>query len=182
MSQRYPDYFDGIISGDPAIRTGHSNLALGFMTAMFDQAAPKDDSGKPDPKKTFSPSDRKLIVGSLLQACDAKDGVKDGMIFNQRACDFDPAALVCSGTKTDTCLSRTQVDTLKTAFAGPKWSYGDQIYPGVPFDAGIDDTGFHSRPVERTRDSGGHGRRFHALRCGSRSRASGSRQDRAARR
>ncbi len=142
MSQRYPTYFDGIISGDPAIRTGHSNLALGFMTAMFDQAAPKDDSGKPDPKKTFSPSDRKLIVGSLLQACDAKDGVKDGMIFNQRACNFDPAALACSGAKTDTCLSKAQVDTLKTAFAGPKWSYGDQIYPGFPFDAGIDDTGF----------------------------------------
>jgi pimeloyl-ACP methyl ester carboxylesterase len=142
MSQRYPDYFDGIIAGDPAIRTGHSNLALGFMTAMFDQAAPRDDRGKPDPKKTFSPSDRKLIVGSLLQACDAKDGVKDGMIFNQRACDFDPAALVCPGAKADSCLSKTQVDALKTAFAGPKWSYGDQIYPGFPFDAGIDDTGF----------------------------------------
>jgi pimeloyl-ACP methyl ester carboxylesterase len=142
MSQRYPDYFDGIISGDPAIRTGHSNLALGFMTAMFDQAAPKDDAGKPDPKKTFSPSDRKLIVSSLLQACDAKDGLKDGMIFNQRGCNFDPAALVCSGEKNDTCLTKAQVDTLKTSFAGPKWSYGDQIYPGFPFDAGISDTGF----------------------------------------
>jgi Tannase and feruloyl esterase len=142
MSQRYPEYFDGIISGDPAIRTGHSNLALGFMTAVFDQAAPKEDSGKPDPKKTFSPSDRKLIVNSLLQACDAKDGLKDGMIFNQRACNFDPAALVCSGEKNDACLSKAQVDTLKTAFAGPKWSYGDQIYPGFPFDTGIDDTGF----------------------------------------
>ena len=106
MSQRYPEYFDGIISGDPAIRTGHSNLALGFMTAVFDHAAPKDDNGKPDPKKTFSDADRKLIVNSLLQVCDAKDGLKDGMIFNQRACDFDPAALVCSGAKNDTCLTR----------------------------------------------------------------------------
>lgn len=139
MSQRYPDYFDGIVSGDPAMRTGHSNLALGFMTATFDQAAPKDDSGKPDPKKTFSDSDRKLIVNSVLQACDAKDGLKDGMIFNQRACDFDPAALVCSGAKTDSCLTRAQADTLKTAFAGPKSSRGDSIYPGFPFDAGIAD-------------------------------------------
>lgn len=142
MSQRYPDYFDGIISGDPAIRTGHSNLALGFMTAMFDQAAPKDNGGKPDPRKTFSESDRKLIVTSLLQACDGKDGLKDGMIFNQRACDFDPAALACSGAKNDSCLSKAQVDALKTAFAGPKWSYGDQVYPGVPYDAGIADAGF----------------------------------------
>jgi hypothetical protein len=142
MSQRYPDYFDGIISGDPAMRTGHSNLALGFMTAMYDQAAPKDDSGKPDPKKLFTPSDRKLIINSLLEICDGKDGLKDGMIFNQRACDFDPAALACPGSKNDTCLTKAQVEALKTAFAGPKSSRGDQIYPGFPFDAGIADTGF----------------------------------------
>jgi hypothetical protein len=142
MSQRYPDYFDGIVSGDPAIRTGHSNLALGFMTAVFDQAAPKDDSGKPDPKKLFSPSDRKLVVNSLLEACDAKDGLKDGMIFNQRACNFDPAALACAGAKTETCLTQSQVDTLKVAFAGPKSRIGESIYPGFPFDGGIADPGF----------------------------------------
>jgi hypothetical protein len=141
MSQRYPDYFDGIVSGDPAIRTGHSNLALGFMTAVFDQAAPKDDSGKPDPKKTFSPSDRKLIVNSLLEACDAKDGLKDGMIFNMRACQFDPETLVCSGAKNDSCLTRAQAGALKKAFAGPKLADGDAPYPGVPYDAGINDVG-----------------------------------------
>jgi hypothetical protein len=140
MSQRYPEYFDGIVSGDPAIRTGHSNLALAFMTAVFDEAAPKEASGKPDPRKVFSESDRKLIVNSVLQACDAKDGLKDGMIFNSRACEFDPATLVCSGSKTDSCLTRTQADTLKKAFAGPKWLRGDAIYPGFPYDAGIADT------------------------------------------
>ena len=107
MSQRYPEYFDGIISGDPAIRTGHSNLALGFMTAVFDQARPKTIAANRIRKKIFSESDRKLIVNSLLQACDAKDGLKDGMIFNQRACDFDPATLVCSGAKTDSCLTQS---------------------------------------------------------------------------
>ena len=131
MSQRYPDYFDGIVSGDPAMRTGHSNLALGFMTAVF----------QPDPKKFFSDSDRKLIVNSLLQACDAKDGLKDGMIFNSRACQFDPAGLVCSGSKAEGCLSKTQVDALKKGFAGPKSARGDAIYPGFPFDAGIADLG-----------------------------------------
>jgi feruloyl esterase len=129
MSQRYPEYFDGIVSGDPAIRTGHSNLALGFMTAMF----------QPDPKKFFSDSDRKLIVNSVLQACDAKDGLKDGMIFNSRACEFDPATLVCSGSKSDRCLTRAQADALKKAFAGPKSARGDAVYPGVPYDAGIAD-------------------------------------------
>ncbi|HUA18971.1 MAG TPA: tannase/feruloyl esterase family alpha/beta hydrolase [Bryobacteraceae bacterium] len=141
MSQRYPAYFDGIVSGDPAIRTGHSNLGLGYMTSVFDQAAPLDASGKPDPKKVFSPSDRKLIVDSLLQVCDAKDGLQDGMIFNSRACDFDPEKLVCSGAKNDSCLTQKQADTLQKAFAGPKTERGDAIYPGFPFDAGIADVG-----------------------------------------
>lgn len=141
MSQRYPNYFDGIISGDPAIRTGFSNLALGYMTAVYDQAAPKNDSGVPDPKKTFSEPDRKLIVNSILAACDAKDGLKDGMIFDFRACHFDPAALKCSGAKTDTCLSSAQVDTLARAFGGPKTAAGYQVYPGFPFDAGLNDRG-----------------------------------------
>lgn len=141
MSQRYPEYFDGIISGDPAIRTGYSNLGLGFMTAVFDRAAPKNDAGVPDPKKTFSESDRKLIVDSILAACDAKDGLKDGMIFNFRACDFKPETLKCSGAKNDTCLSQAQVDVLVTAFAGPKTAAGYQVYPGFPFDAGLNDKG-----------------------------------------
>jgi pimeloyl-ACP methyl ester carboxylesterase len=142
MSQRYPEYFDGIVSGDPAIRTGHSNLALGYMTALFDEAAPKEAGGKPDPKKTFSDSDRKLIVDSVLQTCDAKDGLKDGMIFNTRACEFDPATLVCPGAKSDSCLTQAQADTLKKAFAGPKSARGYAVYPGVPYDAGIGDAGF----------------------------------------
>jgi hypothetical protein len=141
MSQRYPEYFDGIVSGDPAIRTAYSNLALGFMTAVYDEAAPKDDSGKPDAKKLFSNSDRKLIVNSVLQACDAKDGLKDGMIFNARGCQFDPETLVCPGAKTDSCLMRAQADALKRAFAGPKLADGDAVYPGVPYDAGIADVG-----------------------------------------
>lgn len=141
MSQRYPEYFDGIISGDPAIRTGYSNLGLGYMTAVFDQAAPKNDAGVPDPKKTFPEPDRKLIVNAILAACDAKDGLKDGMIFNFRACDFKPEKLQCAGPKNDTCLSEAQVDTLIRAFAGPKTSAGYQVYPGFPFDAGLNDKG-----------------------------------------
>ena len=139
MSQRYPMYFDGIVSGDPAMRTGYSNLGLAYMEAAFNAAAPKDAAGKPLPNQVFSDSDRKLIVGSLLKTCDEKDGVKDGMIFEPRACDFDPAILSCTGAKTDSCLTRSQVAGLKKAFAGPKDAHGNPIYPGFPYDAGIAD-------------------------------------------
>jgi pimeloyl-ACP methyl ester carboxylesterase len=139
MSQRYPSYFDGIVSGDPAIRTGHSNLALAYAEAAYNKAAPKDENGKPAPSRVFSDSDKKLIVDSLLKACDAKDGLADGMIFNAKGCDFDPAVLACRGAKTDTCLTAQQVAAMKTAFGGPKDSHGNAVYPAFPYDAGIGD-------------------------------------------
>ena len=135
MSQRFPSYFDGIVSGDPAIRTGYSNLALGYIGAVFAEAAGRDDSGKPAP--LLADAGRKLIIDSLLDKCDAKDGLRDGMIFNPRACDFDPAALVCRGPKNEASLTAAQADALKKAFAGPKSLHGDEIYPGVPWDVGM---------------------------------------------
>jgi pimeloyl-ACP methyl ester carboxylesterase len=137
MSQRYPTFFDGIVAGDPAIRTGHSNLGLAYMEAAFNAAAPKDAAGKPMPADLFSDGDRKLIVGALLKTCDEKDGLKDEMIFAAKACDFDPSILSCAGAKTESCLTPRQVAGLKKAFAGP-----EGIYPGFPYDAGIGDQSF----------------------------------------
>jgi pimeloyl-ACP methyl ester carboxylesterase len=136
-SARFPEQFDGIVAGDPALRTGYSNIGLAWANAAFSEIAPKDASGKPEPAKAFSASDRKLLTGAILSACDAKDGVKDGMIFNVRACRFDPAALACSGAKKDSCLSLQQVGALKKAFAGPKDSRGVQVYPAFPWDTGV---------------------------------------------
>jgi feruloyl esterase len=136
-AERYPEQFDGIVAGDPAMRTGRSNLGLAWANYVFTQIAPKDAAGKPQPIKDFSPADKKLIVGAILAACDAKDGLKDGMIFDHAACRFDPAVLACKAAKTDQCLSQPQVDALKKAFAGPKNSSGEQLYPAFPWDSGI---------------------------------------------
>jgi feruloyl esterase len=128
MSQRYPSYFDGIVSGDPAIRTGHSNLGLAYFAATMNGVTPK-----------MSDSDKKLVVDSIVKTCDEKDGLKDGLIFNAKACNFDPATLVCSGAKAESCLSSSQAAGLQKAFAGPKDSRGNAIYPAFPYDAGIID-------------------------------------------
>src|SRR5579864_6829850 len=108
MTQRYPAEFDGVISGDPAIRTGFSRIGNNWSAVAFNQIAPKDDAGKAQPNKVFSESDIKLIVNGILSACDAKDGLKDGMVFNTRACKFDPDALQCKGDKNDSCLTAAQ--------------------------------------------------------------------------
>jgi len=136
-SQRYPRLFDGIVAGSPAMRTNYSNLATSFISTRLNAIAPKDAQGHPVTSLALSDSDRKLVVDSLLKACDALDGAKDGMIFNVRGCHFDPAVLQCPGKKTDQCLSAAQVDAIKTGFAGPKTSAGIAVYTGFPYDTGI---------------------------------------------
>jgi feruloyl esterase len=107
------------------------------MVVAFNRIAPRDASGKPIARQAFSDSDRKAVVDGLLRACDANDGLTDGMIFDTRGCAFDPATLVCKGPKVDGCLSHEQVAAIVKAFAGPKDSRGNQVYPGFFYDTGI---------------------------------------------
>jgi feruloyl esterase len=137
VTQRYPTYFDGVIAGDPAMRTGYSNLADAWVIVALNRIAPKDDAGKPVAGRVFSDGDKKLIVNSVLEQCDAADGLKDGMIFNTRACRFDPAVLACKGPKAEGCLTTAQIGAVQTGFAGPKNARGVPVYPGFPFDTGI---------------------------------------------
>jgi len=136
-AQRYPEEFDGIIAGAPAMETGRSNIGLKWAAAAYNRAAPADASGTPLPAQLLSKSDKHLLMSRLLLDCDALDGQKDGLIFNFGACRFDPAELKCNGPKTDTCLSAAQADAVRIAFAGPRSSGGIQVYPAFPYDGGI---------------------------------------------
>lgn len=136
-SQRYPELFDGIIVGAPAMRTGDSNLGVDFTTVLFNQAAPKGPDGKPILTQLITAADRKTILDGLLAQCDGIDGLKDGMIENVAQCRFDPAQLQCKTGKQDGCLSAGQVHALATGFAGPKDKAGYPIYTAMPFDTGI---------------------------------------------
>jgi feruloyl esterase len=73
--------------------------------------------------KALSDADLKLVSNEILKRCDGLDGAVDGIIgANPSACNFDPAVLQCSGTKTaeSQCLSADQ-----------------QLYATWPWDAGI---------------------------------------------
>ncbi|HEY6816189.1 MAG TPA: tannase/feruloyl esterase family alpha/beta hydrolase, partial [Croceibacterium sp.] len=139
--QRYPELFDGVVVGAPAMRTGHSNLAIEWAAVQFNQAAPRDAEGLPIVQQIFSPADRQTIVDGVLKQCDALDGRVDGMIMNVAQCRFRPAELQCAGAKADGCLSGAQVGALERAFAGPKDAAGYPVYVPVPFDTGIAFTG-----------------------------------------
>jgi hypothetical protein len=141
MTQRFPLYFDGVVSGAPAQRTGFSNLADRTVSAALNKIAPVGADGRPVPGGALSDSDRKAIIGKLVETCDGLDGVKDGMIFDPLGCTFDPAMLACKGPKAEGCLSSEQVSAIQKGFAGPKDSRGTQVYPGFFFDTGITATG-----------------------------------------
>lgn len=138
LSQRYPTVFNGIVSGDPAMRTGLSNLAISqWIPVAYNQASPKDLAGKPQIDKFLTDGDRKLFMDALMKQCDAEDGVADGMISDPLDCKFDPEVLACKPGQTNACIVPTKIAAIKKAFAGPKNAYGTQVYPGFLYDAGI---------------------------------------------
>ena len=137
MAQRYPLHFEGVVAGAPAMRTSFSGIGDRWVAATLNEIAPKNAQGQPVTRETLSESDKKTVMDGLISACDAGDGLADGMIFNINACRFDPKTLVCKGAKADGCLSMAQATTLEKAFGGPKDSKGRPVYPGFLFDTGI---------------------------------------------
>lgn len=139
-AQRYPELFDGIVVGAPAMRTGNSNLALSWAAVQFNQAAPRDGAGKPLVERIFSDADRAVLKKGLLAQCDGLDGLDDGMIMNVGQCRFDASRLACrKGQKAD-CLKPAQVTAIQRAFTAPRDKAGASLYAPYPYDTGITNT------------------------------------------
>ena len=119
-AERYPADYDGIIAGAPANYWTH--LMLGGADLAQTVAA--------NPASFIPPAKFPAIEAATLEACDALDGVKDGLIADPRQCHFDPAPLLCEGDESDRCLSAPQVAFLRKVYAGPQTSKGDAIYYG----------------------------------------------------
>ena len=134
MAQRFPQLFDGVVSGAPAMRTTISNLALRWISVQYGQA--KDTN----PRDPFTEDEENLIMGALLNQCDALDGHADGLIFNRTSCNFDPRDLACSAASGQACLADDKAEALARAMAGPVTAGGTPVYVSFPYDSGIDDT------------------------------------------
>ena len=137
-SQRYPELFDGIVIGAPAMRPGFSNLGIEYAQVMLNRTLPAGEQGPAG----VTPAERTLISAELRRQCDAKDGLADGMIMNVEACrSFDIAALQCRAGQSETCIAPARVEALQLAFTGPKDASGRPIYVPIPWDTGITFTG-----------------------------------------
>lgn len=138
LSQRYPTVFNGIVSGAPAMRVGFSNLAVGqWVPVAYNQTAPRDAAGHPQVDKFLSDEERKVFMDGLMQRCDGKDGVSDGMISDPMGCDFDPKVLACGAGQSSDCIATEKISAIQKAFAGPKNAYGTPVYPAFLYASGI---------------------------------------------
>jgi feruloyl esterase len=119
-AQRFPQDYDGILAGAPANYWTH--LLLGTM--WVDQATTLDQA-------SYIPAGKlPAIAAAVLAACDAQDGVADGILNDPRQCHFDPATLLCKEADSNGCLTAPQVTALKKIYAGPHDSAGHQLFPG----------------------------------------------------
>jgi Tannase and feruloyl esterase len=120
-AQRFPSDFDGILAGAPANFWTH--LLAGAME-MIQSMYGKDPAG-------YIPSTKlPAIQAAALAACDAQDGVKDGIISDPARCRFDTSVLLCKGQDSRACLTSPQLGSLNTLYEGAHDSRGKQIFPG----------------------------------------------------
>jgi feruloyl esterase len=105
-AQRFPADFDGIIAGDPGLDwTGRA-----LQSVWVAQATHKSE-------ESYIPPDKyPLIHEAVLQACDARDGVRDGVLEDPTGCNFDPGELQCKGSDNLKCLTATQVETARAIY------------------------------------------------------------------
>ncbi len=127
-AQRYPDDFDGIVAGAPALNfSGVTAAFLDVTQRMF-----------PDPydlsAALVTPQDRRLLRDRLLAACDEKDGLADQILHDPSACDFDAGTLTCEAGVEEDCLSADKVAAIQAVYAGPRNSTGS-VFFGFPFGA-----------------------------------------------
>jgi feruloyl esterase len=119
-AQQFPADYDGIVAGAPA----HNWIPLMAHAAQVQVTLTDPSAGVPPPKL-------ELLKEAAIAACDARDGVKDRVVEEPRACSFDPARLRCKGGDGPNCLTAAQVESARKIYAGvgsPRT--GEKIYPG----------------------------------------------------
>ncbi len=120
-AQRFPDDYDGILAGAPANYWTH--LLTGALA--LDQQMLKDQANYVPLSKVGA------INSAVLRACDALDGVRDGLISNRQRCHFDAHVLLCRGAENDACLTAAQVHTVQAIYTGAKDAQGRLIFPPI---------------------------------------------------
>ncbi|KAJ3711220.1 Tannase/feruloyl esterase [Lentinula raphanica] len=121
--QDFPDDFDGIVAGAPAINW-NSFMSWGdyIYSILGNKSSP-----------TFISSDDwlDLVHKDIMKQCDAIDGVVDGIIEDPNLCDYRPEDLLCTSLNKNNadCLTAGQVHALRLVHSPVYNSNGQLMYP-----------------------------------------------------
>lgn len=122
-SLRYPENYQGIISGAPAMNeTGLAGAALAWIV--------KANTG-PDGETILKPGKDGLIGDEVMRQCDALDGAEDGLISDPRACEPDLSGLLCkAGDDAASCLSEAEIGVVTKWYQPAVNAAGEKLFPG----------------------------------------------------
>jgi len=126
LAQRFPADFDGILVGAPALDSVGTMMARAWWTQGI--------TANPIPASKLS-----LLAQRVYEKCDAKDGLKDGLIDDPRRCDFHPAQDVprcAEGSDKADCFTGDQIASLDRIY-GDISSQGKRLFPGWPAGAEV---------------------------------------------
>ena len=85
-----------------------------------------------DEESWIPPAKLQALGEAVNNACDADDGIRDGILMNPLACDFQPASLSCEGdSDSNSCLTPKQVRAVERIWSGVRNARGELIYPGL---------------------------------------------------
>jgi hypothetical protein len=120
MAQRHPSLFDGVIARAPAYGW---TAAMGAFNRMAKALAVLPGG--------FSDAKVATLSSAIRQACDAQDGLVDGVVGHP-TCLFDPQQLRCAGGSdaAATCLSDGQLAALTAWTTETSFGAGTYRYPG----------------------------------------------------
>jgi tannase/feruloyl esterase len=124
--QRYPDDYDGVISGAPV-----HNIGV-FMSGIW-----RTQIFHAEPGRNLLPAHVPLLASAVVAACDTLgrgDRLADGIITNPLRCRFDPRSLQCADPMDGgdpTCLSASQVETVRELYRGHRTPDGEVIAEGI---------------------------------------------------
>jgi feruloyl esterase len=121
-AQRFPADYDGIIAGAPA----------NYMTRLSAQSVWVAQALHRETGSFVPPPKLKILHEAVVLACDAKDGVKDGVLEDPTACKFDPKVVQCEGADGPSCLTKAQVEAVRTVYSASVNPRTKQmLYPGM---------------------------------------------------
>jgi Tannase and feruloyl esterase len=125
-AQRFPEDFDGIAAGAPAMNFQVQNT---FYHAWMYRS-----NHRPDGSAILTANKLPALHAAALASCDEADGLKDGLISDPRLCHFDPKDAQCRAgvAPTDACLTSEEVAVARKFYEGPRDTEGHRFTIGGP--------------------------------------------------